>query len=331
MSSKTRMLSIDFNFFNIQTGIFMDAKMVFVENDQGTFYIEVDTNRFTTSLGFDRSNQIALVWLGFLANFANMVITCRKIKSERMQKRMLVAYLAQEAADKDEDKKKNDDNAEEEDDYDEDQFDLTDGEYQEVMNAEGGGGKWFRRCKFGAKYTIRFKCLRMASVKNHLTIYFNILMMVNAIVKESTITGLSEFFLNNDMHSDYVDFAYYLKQADAIMLFDMALLMLIIIVLSTVIFDWLPGTFNRFLYFVERYANRSVYNIYAISLSMLIMLSFLRTILDGQYLYNVSDFRYALVRNLLVLNGGYFLESGIKVTGSIEESNTEIDSYTSVN
>ena len=121
-----------------------------------------------------------------------------------------------------------------------------------------------------------------------------------------------------------------MNEADAIMIYDCILLWMIIIVISTVLFNWLPELFNRFLYFTSRYFNRSVFNIYALSLTILGMLAALRVILDGAYLYNVHDIRYALVRNLLVLNGGYFLDSGITMTGGIDESNTAIDEYTSL-
>jgi len=70
--------------------------------------------------------------------------------------------------------------------------------------------------------------------------------------------------------------------------------------------------------------------IYFISLLIICMLSFLRTIMDGSYLFKVHNFEYALVRNLLVLNGGYFLESNIKVTSQIEESNEELEANTSL-
>lgn len=127
MGKNTKIFSISYNFFNIQTGIFMDAKIVFVQTDQGTYYIEVDTNRFTTSVGQDREQKHMLILLGVLANLINMIVTFRKIKEERMQKRMLTAYLQQEEEAKDGEKK----NAEEvdEEDFEEEQFDLTDGEY----------------------------------------------------------------------------------------------------------------------------------------------------------------------------------------------------------
>ena len=188
----------------------------------------------------------------------------------------------------------------------------------------------FRRCKFMGRYTIRCKCFRSASMKNILTIGFNTLMMINALVKQLKEGDHDVLFLQSDLQSDYIDFRDELKSADAIMFFDCLLLLLIIVVISTVVFDWLPEIFNRFLYFVERYANRQVFMIYYISLLIICMLSFLRTIMDGSYLFQVHNFEYALVRNLLVLNGGYFLESNIKVTSQIEESNEELEANTSL-
>ena len=126
MNRDVKMFSIDFNIFNVATGIFMDAKIVFVETDQGTYYIEVDTNRFTTNVGFDRTSKILLVWFGFLANLINMIVTCRKIKSERIQERMFEAYKDQD--DDAADAKKEAEDPEDED-FEENEFDLTDGEY----------------------------------------------------------------------------------------------------------------------------------------------------------------------------------------------------------
>ena len=84
ISQGVNIFSIDFNLFNVATGIFMDAKIVFVATDQGTYYVEVDTNRFTTNVGLDRTTRVILVWSGFLANLINMIVTCRKMKTERI-------------------------------------------------------------------------------------------------------------------------------------------------------------------------------------------------------------------------------------------------------
>jgi len=99
----------------------------------------------------------------------NMIITFKKIKSERIQERMLKAYTEQEEAaaeQKEGEKKGADDAAGDEEDFADEEFNLTDIEFQEVMTAEEGGGKMFRKIKFYGKFCIKCRCFKRASVKN---------------------------------------------------------------------------------------------------------------------------------------------------------------------
>ena len=113
---------------------------------------------------------------------------------------MFEAYKEQED---DQGDAKKDGEGEEDEDFDENEFDLTDGEYQAAMNADGGGGKWFRRVKFAFRYSIRCRCFKRASFTNLLTVVFNVMMMVNALVKEGTVQILDDIFLNTDLTEDF--------------------------------------------------------------------------------------------------------------------------------
>mmetsp|Transcript_7812 Transcript_7812/g.9426 ORF Transcript_7812/g.9426 Transcript_7812/m.9426 type:complete len:127 (+) Transcript_7812:1493-1873(+) len=75
--------TIDFNFFNMQTGILMNTKIVLKEADQGMLSMEIDTHRFTTPIGQDLSWVEIFAYLGLIANLGNIIKVFRMIKRER--------------------------------------------------------------------------------------------------------------------------------------------------------------------------------------------------------------------------------------------------------
>ena len=52
------------------------------------------------------------------------------------------------------------------------------------------------------------------------------------------------------------------------------------------------------------------------------LLSTMRMTLDGANLYKVSSVGHALQRNLVALNGGFFVQSGLEVFGINESLQT---------
>ena len=43
---------------------------------------------------------------------------------------------------------------------------------------------------------------------------------------------------------------------------------------------------------------------------------------DGPYLYNVNTIMHTFMRNLVVINGGYFVESGVEEYGLVENTDS---------
>ena len=319
--------TIDYNFFNMRTGILMNVQFVLSESDQGLLYLEMDSKRFTTPIGQDTDATTIVIWLSVLLNLANIVKTFRNIKFNRYQARMLAAYAEQEEQ---EERAEKEAGPEDEDQEDED-FDLTDIEYTNVMRAEEGGGKMFRRIKFASKYAWRCRCFRGADLSSILTLLFSFLMMINSIVKESVKSSVEAKFLGEDMTQDYVDFSEELNAQLWVGLMDFVLYWLVVVVLMSFFFQWLPDVFSRLTLFVGYYVNRQVALIYLGSFGIILAIAWTRQAIDGAYLYNVHDLGYALMRSLLVLNGGYFVESNISVIGGLTESNAEMEAYISPN
>jgi len=207
---------------------------------------------------------------------------------------------------------------------------LTDIEYNNVMEAEKGGGKMFRRLKFAFKYSSRCRCFKGASITNQLTLNFNFAMISNSIWKISLRSNSDRLFKETDMNQDFYDFSKELSAANFVEIMDFLLYLLVIMVLVNFFFAWLPDVFRRINNFLSLYVNRTVLFIYLFSFLLMFVVSGLRSALDGPYLYGVNSVWYSLQRNLLVLNGGFFVESGIDAVGGISESNEAMESYTSL-
>ena len=317
--------TIDYNFFNVGTGILMSAQMVLTATDQGMLSLEMDTKRFTTPIGQDDTAGTVIIWLSVVLNLANIVKTFRNIKSNRYRERMLAAYAEQEGQEEKGEKEA----AAEDEDQEEEDFDLTDVEYTNVMRAEEGGGKMFRRLKFASKYAVRCHCFRGANGANVLTLTFSFLMVVGTLVKEAVKSGVEAKFLGEDMTQDFIDFGPELNAQLWVALLDFVLYMLAIVVLGNFFLQWLPDVFSRLTLFVGYYVNRQVALIYLGSFLLLGVIAGTRLTIDGAYLYRVHDLGYAAVRSLLVLNGGYYAESNISIVGDVVESNAELEAYVS--
>ena len=95
-----------------------------------------------------------------------------------------------------------------------------------------------------------------------------------------------------------------------------------------VLFAWLPKVFNRLMYVFGNFTNITVQILMAISIVILLILSMLRVYLDGKVLYNIYDLQAAFARNLIALNQGYFIESGVTVYG-VEETTSSLEDYSS--
>ena len=124
------------------------------------------------------------------------------------------------------------------------------------------------------------------------------------------------------MTLEYFDYNNYLTVTDTLVFFDLILYMMLILVLMNVIFSWLPQVFGSLLDLFGRYLNLQVSILFIISVVMMLLFSFLRMTLAGQFLYNMSSVLNAMIRNLMMFCGGYFLESNLSMFGIKENLDT---------
>ena len=75
----------------------------------------------------------------------------------------------------------------------------------------------------------------------------------------------------------------------------------------------------------SRYLNMQVTYLFIISVIIMMLFSFLRMTLSGMYLFQLWTITHVMIRNLMFLCGGYFLESGITELGLKETLDTLTD------
>jgi len=119
----------------------------------------------------------------------------------------------------------------------------------------------------------------------------------------------------NDLTQEYYDFRSYLITYDMLVIGDLLLYLMLISVLINVIFSWLPEVFGTLQDLISKFFNWQVCLLFAISVCLMILFSFLRMALTGQLLYNMSSVFHGLIRNLIFFCGGFFLESNITFFG----------------
>lgn len=191
---------------------------------------------------------------------------------------------------------------------------------------QDGDGKFFKQMKFGAKYVLKCHCFWGSSLKNTATIVFNVLMMINTAIKFNINAETDQYFRETDLTKEYINFDHFLIRQDIMLYMDCIIYINIVVVFLNVTFAWLPRIFNEVLQFITEYMNKTVLMLWLISIVFLVLFSWLRTKLEGPYLYEASDLGHALHRNLMALSGGFFVESGLNVFG-IDETNTSLEDF----
>ena len=149
------------------------------------------------------------------------------------------------------------------------------------------------------------------------TVIYTWLLLLNIVLKlalESAATSKVE----QNMTMDYIDFSTFLVATDALMMMDCFMYFMYVIVMMGVILAWLPEIFGSLLDLFGRYVSWNVGLLFAGSVILLIVSSFVRMWLMGPILFGMHNLQYALTRNLMQFTSGFFLESGVSTFGITE-------------
>lgn len=155
-------------------------------------------------------------------------------------------------------------------------------------------------------------------------------MIINILWKRSYIGKLTETFKYSDLNSDFISFDSKLHESDLITNFDFILYTILLLVAPNTIIDWLIDDSGWLRHFLEKMRNGKILFLYAITVIVLSIFSFLRLYLDGAYLTDVHEFFYSFHRNLLVIIDGYFVNNEANKVHNITENNTELSASTSL-
>ena len=98
---------------------------------------------------------------------------------------------------------------------------------------------------------------------------------------------------------EYIDFSVYMVITDALMMMDCFMYFMYIIVMMGVILAWLPEIFGSLLDLFGRYVSWQIGLLFAASVILLIIASFMRMWLVGSRLFGMHNLRYAMTRNLM--------------------------------
>ena len=138
---------------------------------------------------------------------------------------------------------------------DEDEHDDFEDDLSEVEDLGPEDGRMYRKCKSTCCFLAKFQCFNGSSLKSKVTVLFSVCMITMSITKLVFADILVTKIETEDLTSDYVDFKSYLIATDVLVLIDLMLFLMLILVLASVMFTWLPQVFGGLLDLFTRYLN----------------------------------------------------------------------------
>ena len=107
------------------------------------------------------------------------------------------------------------------------------------------------------------------------TVVYTWLLLLNIVLKIA-LEGAATSKVEQNMTMDYIDFSVFLVATDALMMMDCFMYFMYVIVMMGVILAWLPEIFGSLLDLFGRYVSWNVGLLFAGSVILLIVSSYLR-------------------------------------------------------